>query len=69
MSNGGAQTVEGNAGIAGNLNKALKTQSVEFEEVDLFLGDIGLQKYKDAFIDNGIEDLEIILELDEKHLE
>lgn len=69
MSNGGAQTVEVNAGIAGNLNKALKTQSVEFEEVDLFLGDIGLQKYKDAFIDNGIEDLEIILELDEKHLE
>lgn len=26
-------------------------------------------KYKDTFIDNGIEDLEIILELDEKHLE
>ena len=26
-------------------------------------------KYKDAFIDNGIEDLETILELDEKHLE
>ena len=26
-------------------------------------------KYKDTFIDNGVEDLEIILELDEKHLE
>lgn len=28
-----------------------------------------LQKYKDSFIQNGVEDLEIILELDEKHLE
>jgi len=28
-----------------------------------------LQKYKDTLIDNGVEDLETILELDEKHLE
>lgn len=26
-------------------------------------------KYKDTFLDNGVEDMEIILELDEKHLE
>jgi hypothetical protein len=26
-------------------------------------------KYKDTFIDNGVEDLETILELDERHLE
>ncbi len=26
-------------------------------------------KYKDTFIDNGVEDLEIILELSETHLE
>lgn len=26
-------------------------------------------KYKDTFIDNGVEDLETILELDDKHLE
>jgi hypothetical protein len=26
-------------------------------------------KYKDLFIDNGIEDLETILEMDDKHLE
>jgi hypothetical protein len=26
-------------------------------------------KYKDVFIDNGVEDLETILELDDKHLE
>ena len=30
---------------------------------------MGLVKYKEAFIDNGIEDLEVILELDESHLE
>lgn len=47
----------------------MKEQNQDFEEVDKFLSDISLQKYKDIFIDNGIEDLEIILELDEKHLE
>ena len=26
-------------------------------------------KYKEVFIDNGIEDLETILEMDDKHLE
>lgn len=26
-------------------------------------------KYKDLFLDNGVEDLETILEMDEKHLE
>lgn len=26
-------------------------------------------KYKDTFLDNGVEDLETILEMDEKHLE
>lgn len=40
-----------------------------YEEVDTFLNQIGLIKYKESFVDNGIEDLEIILELDEKHLE
>jgi hypothetical protein len=29
----------------------------------------GLPKYRDIFLDNGVEDLETILELDEKHLE
>ena len=28
-----------------------------------------MNKYKDTFLDNGVEDLEIILELDEKHIE
>ena len=31
--------------------------------------DLNLLKYKETFLDNGVEDLEIILELDEKHLE
>ena len=26
-------------------------------------------RYKDIFLDNGVEDLETILELDDKHLE
>ena len=33
------------------------------------MNEIGLIKYKDTLIDNGVEDLEIILELDEHHLE
>ena len=28
-----------------------------------------LEKYADQFIDNGVEDLETIMELNEKHLE
>lgn len=28
-----------------------------------------MPKYVESFVENGIEDLEIILELDEKHLE
>jgi len=37
--------------------------------VEDFLQVLSLAKYKDTFLDNGIEDLETILELDEKHLE
>eukprot|EP00347_Sterkiella_histriomuscorum_P024395 403331265 len=54
---------------ASNLSKALQQQTSEFEEVDKFLSDLNMLKYKDTFLDNGVEDLEIILELDEKHLE
>lgn len=34
-----------------------------------FLQGINLLKYKDTLLDNGVEDLETILEMDEKHLE
>ena len=45
----------------------MKEQS--FEEVDQFLTDINLAKYKDLFLDHGVEDLETILEVEDKHLE
>jgi len=47
----------------------MQQQSQEFKEVEDFLAQINLGKYKDTFIDNGVEDLETILELDERHLE
>ena len=54
-----------------NLMKALKEQNEQsnYEEVDHFLKAAGGLKYRELFIDNGVEDLETILELDEKHLE
>jgi hypothetical protein len=33
------------------------------------LGTLKLEKYTDQFVDNGVEDMETILELNEKHLE
>ena len=44
-------------------------QQEENQEVKQFLSSISLDKYQAMFIENGIEDLEIILELDEVHLE
>ncbi len=41
----------------------------DFPEIDDFLGSINLQKYKERFIDNGIEDLETVLELNDQHLD
>ncbi len=51
--------------------KALKTQNEpsNFTEVDVFLESAGLPRYRDLFLDNGVEDLETILEMDDKHLE
>ena len=34
-----------------------------------FLTDIKLEKYYEKFIDNGVEDLETILELKDEHIE
>lgn len=34
-----------------------------------FLSTVKLDKYTDKFIDNGVEDLETVLELQDKHLE
>lgn len=41
----------------------------DFPEVDSFLSSIALGKYKDRFIENGIEDQETILELNDEHLD
>ena len=41
----------------------------QFPEVEEFLGSINLQKYGDRFIENGIEDLETILELNDQHID
>ena len=52
-----------------NLSKALQSQQEETKELDEFLTSINLQKYKDQFLDDGIEDMETILELADTHLE
>ena len=39
------------------------------KDVEIFLQSVNLTKYVQAFIENGVDDLEIILELDDKHLE
>ena len=40
-----------------------------FAEVTDFLSKINLEKYSSKFIQNGIEDLETILELSDTHLD
>ena len=48
---------------------AVHYQSDEFVEVRHFLEEIKLEKYFDKMIENGIEDLETILELKDDHVE
>lgn len=55
--------------IESNFQKAMIAQNCEFSEVEEFLADIKMEKYKDVFIENGIEDRETILELNESHLQ
>ena len=52
-----------------NLNKALDKQKEKFVEVDEFLTTLAMDKYKETFIENGIEDLETILELEDEHFQ
>lgn len=37
--------------------------------MEIFLQSVNLSKYVQTFLDNGVDDLEIVLELDDKHLE
>ena len=55
--------------ITNNLMHAVTYQSDEYEEVRHFLEEIKLEKYFDKMIENGIEDLETILELKDDHVE
>ena len=41
----------------------------DYPEVATFLNSIALEKYKDRFVENGIEDEETILELNDEHLD
>lgn len=46
------------------------TNDREFAEVHEFLSSIQLEgKYMDKFVENGIEDMETILELNDTHLD
>ena len=56
-------------GIVNNFNNALTSQNEEYGEVKVFLESIKLDKYFDKLIDNGVEDLETILELQDSHVE
>ena len=47
----------------------MKQQNEEFKEVNSFLRTISLEKYVSKFVDNGVEDLETILELQDQHIE
>ena len=55
--------------ITNNLMKAVQYQNDDYAEVRDFLEEIKLEKYFDKMIDNGIEDLETILELKDEHIE
>lgn len=43
--------------------------SGDYGEVENFLNSIALTKYKERFVENGIEDEETILELSDEHLD
>lgn len=54
---------------AQNQAPAAAPKPEENVEVKTFLGDIKLDKYYDKLIENGVEDLETILELKDEHIE
>jgi hypothetical protein len=55
--------------ITNNLMHAVSYQNEEYDEVRVFLEEIKLEKYFEKMIENGIEDLETILELKDDHVE
>ena len=51
-----------------NLEESKESPS-QYPEVHTFLETVTLNKYNQRFVDNGIEDLETILELNDGHLD
>lgn len=58
-----------NNNIENNLKGAINQQNNEDSEVFSFLAPMKLEKYADKFIENGVEDIETILELEDQHVE
>lgn len=50
--------------ITSNIATAMRQQNDTYREVNEFLTSINLEKYIDKMIDNGVEDLETVLELE-----
>jgi hypothetical protein len=46
-----------------------ETKDSDYPEMSEFLASVALEKYEDRFIQNGFEDLEAILELNDTHLD
>lgn len=63
------QAEEDAKGPAAGTGQANAGSGEEYPEVGAFLNSIALEKYKDRFIENGIEDEETILELSDDHLD
>lgn len=61
-------TAEESSTTAATPSQASSTKQ-DFPEIEDFLESINLQKYKDKFIENGIEDYETVLELNDSHLD
>jgi len=53
--------------VQGNADSG--SQAKEKVEVSSFLSEIKLDKYFDKFIENGVEDMETILEMKDEHIE
>jgi hypothetical protein len=55
-------------GAAGNLQAALSKQSGEGQEVEGFLADLSLDRYVSIFLENGFDCMEVVAEMEERHM-
>lgn len=60
--------MEENKAASDNIKKALSQQAETSNEVKEFLKSCGMEKYSEILLSNGIDDMEIVLELTEDHL-